>query len=73
MSDLPSIFFSLSICFFSFFSYDSALTRAMFLQEVNNVYKLHYENNFCVLSGKYICDGDSDSRSRYAAPPSNVD
>ncbi|XP_003393078.1 F-BAR domain only protein 2 isoform X9 [Bombus affinis] len=25
------------------------------------------------VSGKYICDGDSDSRSRYAAPPSNVD
>ncbi|CAD1473444.1 unnamed protein product, partial [Heterotrigona itama] len=26
-----------------------------------------------VLLGKYICDGDSDSRSRYAAPPSNMD
>ncbi|KAK9298235.1 hypothetical protein QLX08_008385 [Tetragonisca angustula] len=25
------------------------------------------------VSGKYICDGDSDSRSRYAAPPSNMD
>ncbi|XP_024880420.1 F-BAR domain only protein 2 isoform X5 [Temnothorax curvispinosus] len=25
------------------------------------------------VSGKYICDGDSDSRSRYAAPPSNAD
>ncbi|XP_029677972.1 F-BAR domain only protein 2 isoform X5 [Formica exsecta] len=25
------------------------------------------------VSGKYICDGDSDSRTRYAAPPSNVD
>ncbi|XP_018399180.1 PREDICTED: F-BAR domain only protein 2 isoform X5 [Cyphomyrmex costatus] len=25
------------------------------------------------VSGKYICDGDSDSRSRYAAPPSNSD
>ncbi|CAL7946467.1 unnamed protein product [Xylocopa violacea] len=25
------------------------------------------------VSGKYICDGDSDSRSRYAAPPSTVD
>ncbi|XP_076391574.1 F-BAR domain only protein 2 isoform X11 [Megachile rotundata] len=25
------------------------------------------------VSGKYMCDGDSDSRSRYAAPPSNVD
>ncbi|XP_011151173.1 F-BAR domain only protein 2 isoform X8 [Harpegnathos saltator] len=25
------------------------------------------------VSGKYICDGDSDTRSRYAAPPSNVD
>ncbi|XP_076244592.1 F-BAR domain only protein 2 isoform X4 [Calliopsis andreniformis] len=25
------------------------------------------------VSGKYICDGDSDSRSRYAVPPSNVD
>lgn len=27
----------------------------------------------CLVSGKYICDGDSDSRGRYAAPPSNVD
>ncbi|XP_011879115.1 PREDICTED: F-BAR domain only protein 2 isoform X5 [Vollenhovia emeryi] len=25
------------------------------------------------VSGKYICDGDSDSRSRYATPPSNAD
>ncbi|XP_076658998.1 F-BAR domain only protein 2 isoform X5 [Halictus rubicundus] len=25
------------------------------------------------VSGKYICDGDSDPRTRYAAPPSNVD
>ncbi|XP_076751487.1 F-BAR domain only protein 2 isoform X11 [Xylocopa sonorina] len=25
------------------------------------------------VSGKYLCDGDSDSRSRYAAPPSTVD
>ncbi|KAH0945049.1 hypothetical protein HN011_011654 [Eciton burchellii] len=25
------------------------------------------------VSGKYICDGDSDSRSRYAAPPSTTD
>lgn len=25
------------------------------------------------VSGKYICDGDTDSRSRYAAPPSNAD
>ncbi|XP_017889077.1 F-BAR domain only protein 2 isoform X8 [Ceratina calcarata] len=25
------------------------------------------------VSGRYICDGDSDSRSRYAAPPSTVD
>ncbi|XP_018043626.1 PREDICTED: F-BAR domain only protein 2 isoform X1 [Atta colombica] len=25
------------------------------------------------VSGKYICDGDLDSRSRYAAPPSNAD
>ncbi|XP_028050305.1 F-BAR domain only protein 2 isoform X2 [Monomorium pharaonis] len=25
------------------------------------------------VSGKYICDGDSDSRSRYAAPPSSAD
>lgn len=28
---------------------------------------------FKFISGKYICDGDSDSRTRYAAPPSNVD
>ncbi|XP_066602571.1 F-BAR domain only protein 2-like isoform X3 [Prorops nasuta] len=25
------------------------------------------------VSGKYICDGDSDPRTRYAAPPSSVD
>jgi hypothetical protein len=25
------------------------------------------------ISGKYLCDGDVDLRSRYAAPPSNVD
>ncbi|XP_026827063.1 F-BAR domain only protein 2 isoform X2 [Ooceraea biroi] len=25
------------------------------------------------VSGKYICDGDSDSRTRYAAPPSSAD
>ncbi|XP_015594432.1 F-BAR domain only protein 2 isoform X6 [Cephus cinctus] len=25
------------------------------------------------VSGKYICDGDSDPRTRYAAPPSTVD